>query len=59
MVSVEKEGMKLYDQLEKIQGAESQRLSTLMEDFGKHGSCISVQSLSTLTLGTYIKVFDL
>ena len=47
MVSVEKEGMKLYDQLEKIQGAESQRLSSLMEDFGKHGSCISVQSLST------------
>ena len=33
MVSVEKEGMKLYDQLEKITGAESQRLSTLMEDF--------------------------
>lgn len=59
MVSLEKEGMKLYDQLENIQGAESQRLSTLMEDFCKHGSCISVQSLRTLTLGTYIKVFDL
>ena len=45
MQSVEKEGMKLFDNLGKIAGAESDRLQELLEDFGKHGTYMFVQSL--------------
>jgi len=58
MISVEKEGMKLYDNLGKISGGESGRLQELLEDFCKHGTYIPVQSLRTLTLGHYLKVFE-
>ena len=51
MSSVEKEGFKLYDRLGTIPGGESVRLQDSMEDFSTHGTYISVQSLSTLTLG--------
>jgi hypothetical protein len=51
MQSVEKEGMKLYDKFVGIGGGESVRLQESLEDFGKHGTYISVQSLRTLTLG--------
>ena len=51
MQSVEKEGMKLYEKLVAISGGESVRLQESLEDFGKHGTYISVQSLRTLTLG--------
>ena len=51
MGSVEKEGMKLYDKLGVIRGGESERLQESMAAFGTHGTYISVQSLSALTLG--------
>jgi len=51
MNSVEKEGMKLYEKLGSIPGGESARLQESMEDFGTHGTYLSVQSLNTLTLG--------
>ena len=34
MISVEKEGLKLYEKLGKISGGESVRLQEGMEDFG-------------------------
>jgi len=49
MNSVEKEGMKLYEKLAKVDGSESERLQESMEDFGTHGVYISVRSLNTLT----------
>jgi hypothetical protein len=45
MASVEKDGMKLYDKLGIIGGAESERLQESMEDFGTPGTYIPVYSL--------------
>ena len=51
MISVEKEGMKLYGKLDALVTSESARLQENMEDFGTHyGTHISIQSLNTLTL---------
>ena len=44
MASVEKDGMKLYDKLGIIGGAESERLQESMEDFGTPGTYIPVYS---------------
>ena len=57
MLSVEKEGMKLYSKLEAIVTAESARLQDNKEDFGTHyGTHTSTQSLNTLKLGHSLNV---
>ena len=50
MLSVEKEGMKLYDKLGVIGGGESTRLQESMEDFGTHGICTVFKHINFRTL---------
>ena len=48
--------MKLWEKLGAIGGGQCEKFQTSMEDFGTHGTFVSVKSLGTLTLGHELKV---